>query len=302
MATSIKKNIVCGDAYANCADFDVTGVMVFSVKELEGDGKYSISFLEKDSNGDFTVPITTKFLGNAVETLETDEDTGFTGNDSELNFETASVSGEDKGEYDTYPAEKTLAALANIPIIPGTLVLSIDSVESFSDDGDGTLTGNEGGSGTINYETGVAAITGGADPGATHVLAAYQKDGLIGGTDVDKPIIPGTVEIEATASSPALKDKDGDGILYSVDVDAEDSGFVKYTTGALKLSYGTGKPPEAGAILANFATSQYFSSAYNVRLFVLDRQPKSSPIRVVGVSKNTNRKYVKLQIEAIAVS
>jgi hypothetical protein len=47
---------------------------------------------------------------------------------------------------------------SNIPIIPGTVVVD-DTVEVFSDDGVGVLTGNAGGSGTINYTTGAVSVT-----------------------------------------------------------------------------------------------------------------------------------------------
>tara|TARA_R110000868_G_scaffold300583_2_gene561004 strand:- start:4252 stop:5157 length:906 start_codon:yes stop_codon:yes gene_type:complete len=46
----------------------------------------------------------------------------------------------------------------NIPIIPGSVVVD-DTVEVFSDDGVGALTGNAGGSGTINYTTGAVSVT-----------------------------------------------------------------------------------------------------------------------------------------------
>ena len=46
----------------------------------------------------------------------------------------------------------------NIPIIPGTVIVD-DTVEVFTDDGAGVLTGDLGGAGTVNYITGVIAAT-----------------------------------------------------------------------------------------------------------------------------------------------
>lgn len=43
--------------------------------------------------------------------------------------------------------------LAAFPVEPGTISIT-DGVETFTDDGHGTLTGDAGGTGTINYQTG----------------------------------------------------------------------------------------------------------------------------------------------------
>ena len=69
--------------------------------------------------------------------------------------------------------------LANIPLFAGTVVVT-DTVETFSDDGLGTLTGDMGGSGTINYKTGVISVTfntaptTGQDINAAYDTKAYQ--------------------------------------------------------------------------------------------------------------------------------
>jgi hypothetical protein len=52
------------------------------------------------------------------------------------------------------------------PVNPGTVVVD-DNVETFSDDGAGTLTGDEGGSGTINYTTGALSVTFNTAPTAS---------------------------------------------------------------------------------------------------------------------------------------
>lgn len=48
--------------------------------------------------------------------------------------------------------------LLQFPIVPGSLSIT-DGVETFSDNGVGVLTGSAGGTGTINYTTGVFSIT-----------------------------------------------------------------------------------------------------------------------------------------------
>ena len=50
------------------------------------------------------------------------------------------------------------------PVEPGSVVVT-DGVETFADDGLGRLTGDAGGSGTVNYATGAASATFNAAPG-----------------------------------------------------------------------------------------------------------------------------------------
>ena len=71
------------------------------------------------------------------------------------------------------PATVYNFVLANLPVIPGSLYVS-DSVEYFTDDGNGVLTGSQGGNGTIVYSTGTLSVTFNS---ATSVAptASYQK-------------------------------------------------------------------------------------------------------------------------------
>jgi hypothetical protein len=61
--------------------------------------------------------------------------------------------------------------LANIPVEAGTVSIT-DGVETFSDNGDGTLTGSAGGSGTIDYETGAGSVTFAAAPASGASITA----------------------------------------------------------------------------------------------------------------------------------
>ena len=76
-----------------------------------------------------------------------------------------------------------------------------------------------------------------------------------GATTAETPVCPGSVRlVDAGDVAPDLIDRDGDGILYTDDDDQDAAGTVNYITGALELSYPTGKAPGTGAdaIEANY--------------------------------------------------
>lgn len=79
------------------------------------------------------------------------------------------------GDGTTGPA---VGPLAKLPAIAGTVsVTDALAQETFSDNGDGTLTGSAGGSGTVNYSTGAVALTYNAVlAGATQIWATYRTD------------------------------------------------------------------------------------------------------------------------------
>jgi hypothetical protein len=57
----------------------------------------------------------------------------------------------------------------NVPIQAGSVVVD-DTVEVFSDDGSGTLTGDQGGTGTVNYTTGLISVTFNTAPTSGQVI------------------------------------------------------------------------------------------------------------------------------------
>lgn len=64
------------------------------------------------------------------------------------------------------------------PIVPGTFTAT-DSIETFTDNGDGTLTGSAGGTGTINYTTGAWTLTFNANVTLnTSIRATYTSEGV----------------------------------------------------------------------------------------------------------------------------
>lgn len=75
-----------------------------------------------------------------------------------------SVSGEVLGTGDAGTAAFSGTLAAGLPMEPGTLSVT-DGVETFADDGHGVLTGDAGGSGTINYKTGAVSVTFDANVG-----------------------------------------------------------------------------------------------------------------------------------------
>lgn len=82
------------------------------------------------------------------------------------------------------------------------------------------------------------------------------SDLVFTGEDLDNtPIIPGSVTVKPTAGvdSVNLVDRDGDGRLYTVDVDEDFAGTIDYFTGALELSFPAGKAPNTGDIDADYS-------------------------------------------------
>jgi len=66
--------------------------------------------------------------------------------------------------------------LPKAPILPGSVSVT-DGTETFTDDGLGRLTGDDGGSGTINYSTGDLAVTfDAAVTNAQAITADYERD------------------------------------------------------------------------------------------------------------------------------
>jgi hypothetical protein len=59
----------------------------------------------------------------------------------------------------------------NIPILAGSVIVD-DQVEVFSDDGAGVLTGDQGGTGTVNYTTGLISVNFNTAPTSGQVIQA----------------------------------------------------------------------------------------------------------------------------------
>lgn len=63
----------------------------------------------------------------------------------------------------------------SFPILPGTVIVT-DNTETFTDDGEGVLDGSEGGTGTVNYQTGAIAVTFNTAPDAgQNIYLSYEQ-------------------------------------------------------------------------------------------------------------------------------
>ena len=91
-------------------------------------------------------------------------------------------------------------------------ITATDSVETFKDNNDGTLTGDKGGTGTINYTTGAISLTFNTAPaGAQAITASYQwEDVTVGG------IADFTFSATRVASEGDVFRQDDGGILQTV--------------------------------------------------------------------------------------
>ncbi len=139
------------------------------------------------------------------------------------------VSAENLGAGDGAATQFTGTLAAALPVEPGTLSIT-DGVETFADDGSGRLTGDAGGSGTINYATGAFDVTFNAAPvNAAPVTGDYITaiDGVLdeevdtSASDSGNAVVHGTVakqtlKVGATAkaapSAALLKALRNDGI------------------------------------------------------------------------------------------
>lgn len=63
-------------------------------------------------------------------------------------------------------------------------VVITDGTETFTDDGEGVLTGSEGGTGTIDYTTGAWSVTFNAAPGNGDAIVASYSQNMEGSSDV----------------------------------------------------------------------------------------------------------------------
>lgn len=131
---------------------------------------------------------------------------------------------------------------SNLPVIPDTVVIQAGS-QVLTDDGDGNLTGD--GTGTIDYDTGVASATFITFPnlgenvvGTSRYLKQYQRGeteetvtvaaSRWRGRITYAPVVPGTFAL--SDGSQVIYD-DGDGNLIG-DIDAYGKNTIDYDTGS----------------------------------------------------------------------
>jgi len=105
------------------------------------------------------------------------------------------------------------------------------------------------------------------------------------------PIIPGTVVIKPAAGGNTVNgtDRDGDGKLYTSDVDEDLMGTINYGTGALSLSYPTGKAPNTGDIDADYSHASASQVARGTRSLRVGNNPplKDLVVSAAGLDDNS---------------
>ena len=148
---------------------------------------------------------------------------------------------DDESLGSTDGAGAATGTLASPGVDVGTVTVSIAGApaEAFTDDGNGVLTGDITGTGTINYNTGAWTITGSnltqaitADYTSAESLASTDGAGALSKTLSNIPARPGIVVKVAGATVENFTD-DGAGVLTG---DITGTGTIDYTTGVLTLT------------------------------------------------------------------
>jgi hypothetical protein len=98
---------------------------------------------------------------------------------------------------------KTFSATLTKPVKPGFVTVT-DTVETFTDNGAGTLTGSKGGTGTINYVTGALSVTFKAAPATGRSITASYKHYAYDVTPTTIPTTNATGYFEAVCEVPLV--------------------------------------------------------------------------------------------------
>lgn len=143
-----------------------------------------------------------------------------------------------------------------IPIVAGSFAPT-DGTETFTDDGAGTLTGSAGGTGTINYITGVFSITFGAVvPVATVISCTYDID-----FEQNPELIP-EVDISITSEATraydrALRAQYSIGAAYDME-----SAFGRVADAELKAALASEIRQEIDGTICNQLAAQALSTGF----------------------------------------
>jgi len=215
-ALSVSRRVISNETLGTASDNAHTDVLMHTVTTEENTTKeftFTLTALPVKADSVSVNDGTETFTDDAEGVL-----TGGAGGSGTVNYETGEVTvtfnaapGEG-AEIDaswTDLDETFTGNTAQTPIIAGTFKVA-DDTETFSDDGEGVLTGDNGGSGTIVYSTGAYSIVFGAGvaDGDT-VVANYE-------ITPDNKIYTGTTN-QVDGTSPLYID--GDGSYYGVSRD-----------------------------------------------------------------------------------
>jgi len=141
--------------------------------------------------------------------------------------------------YEAEDLKSFAFVLGEVPVIPGTLGISIGDV-ILTDNGSGSLTGD--GTGTINYSTGLLRFSVNTSiPSGVPIVASYEKDiREFSYTVSSPPIEEGSVLIQ---SGSLILEDDGKGKL-----EGDGSGTIDYESGSISFRFNS-RPTEVIEIL-----------------------------------------------------
>jgi len=175
------------------------------------------------------------------------------------------VTGEQIGIGDGYTVTFT-ATLSKTPIKPGSVTVT-DGTETFTDNGDGTLTGSLGGTGTINYVTGEITVTfANAPANYAAITVDYEWLDVFDANNAELGVGDGT-----TPEDPTQTDLVGSNITYV----GMDSGYPQIS-GQTVIFRST-----FDANTANYSW-QEFSVRHKVTLINLNRKVEDKGTKVAG--------------------
>ena len=105
------------------------------------------------------------------------------------------------------------------------------------------------------------------------------------------PVVPGTVRLTPATSGPDLLD-DGEGNLFTDDVDKDAAGTMNYFDGALVLAYPTGKEPD-GAIAADYDSQDELLVAGGRRNYRVDNVAQEETIVFKGAANSSDGAFLR---------
>lgn len=170
---------------------------------------------------------------------------------------------------------------------PVELVMSSLSSEGeaivFAEDGDGAHISNDDETAVADEDTLYDGDT------ATLVFTGEVLNNL--------PVIPGTLTVQPTAGGDSVDatDRDGDGNLYTSDVDEDFCGTVDYFTGALELSYPTGKAPNTTNILADYTYGSSTIKPLGKKNFTIPNVGRDTEVVVKSASNLSTGTSIRME-------
>lgn len=172
---------------------------------------------------------------------------------------------------ETLVTAQTGGTLAHTPITADSLVIKQAGNSIYTDDALGVLTGAgimAGNTGTVNYTTGVIALSAGINgtlATADYTYTATVNDEAIGGGvdagTLSHPVIAGSVVFSDSVNGTTFQDN-GAGTLVGVGAYSTNSGTITYSTGAWTLDTDTAANTVADYQYTATVTGETFTTPY----------------------------------------